>query len=246
MKELGLNNRSIPLYFQLEQIIKSKILTGEFSPGEKIPTETELCQAYQVSKITVRQAVLNLVNEGLLFRKQGKGTFTRENVVKSASTFKFSGNINDFISDGLKMKEVKPLDIIKTQSSSKVAKVLNIKEGEDVVQIRRTRNFNHVPVSYIKNYLPLEIGRKIKRRDLLSYSMLQILRDKLKLPISNGIQYIDAIVADYDVSSALSVNLFSPVLYSELIMFTKDKKPVEFAQHFFRPDQFRYTIELNL
>jgi GntR family transcriptional regulator len=246
MKESGLNNRCIPLYFQLEQIIKSKILTGEFSPGEKIPTETELCDAYQVSKITVRQAILNLVNEGLLIRKQGKGTFTRENAVKSASTFKFSGNINNFISDGLKMKEVKPLDIIKMQSSSKVANVLNIEEGEDVVQIRRTRNFNNVPVSYIKNYLPLEIGRKIKRGDLLSYSMLQILRDKLKLPISNGIQYIDAIVADYDVSSALSVNLFSPVLYSELIMFTKDKKPVEFAQHFFRPDQFRYTIELKL
>ena len=107
MKEWALNNRSIPLYFQLEQILKSKILTGGFSPREKIPTETELCDAYRVSKITVRQAILNLVNEGLLVRKQGKGTFTRENGMKRASTFKFSGNINDFISDGLKMKEVK-------------------------------------------------------------------------------------------------------------------------------------------
>ena len=94
------------------------------------------------------------------------------------------------------------------------------------MQIRRTRNFNNVPVSYIKNYLPLEIGKKIKRGDLLAYSMLQILRDKLRLPISNGIQYIDAIVADYDVASALSVNIFSPVLYSELIMFGKDGNPL--------------------
>jgi len=93
--------RSVPLYLQLEQVIKSKILTGEFSPGKKIQTETELCGAYQVSKITVRQAVLNLVNEGLLVRKQGKGTFTRENGIKSASTFKFSGNINNFIRNGL-------------------------------------------------------------------------------------------------------------------------------------------------
>ena len=246
MKNSTLKEKNIPLYFQLEQIIKSKILTGGFSPGEKIPTETELCDAYQVSKITVRQAILNLVNAGLLVRKQGKGTFARKNGAKSASTFKFSGNINDFISDGLKMKEVKPLDVTKTKSSSNVAKMLNIEVGEDVVQVRRTRNFNNVPVSYIKNYLPLEIGKKIKRKDLLSYSMLQILRDKLRIPISNGIQYIDAIVADYDVSSALSVNIFSPVLYSELIIFAKDKKPVEYAQHFFRPDQFRYTIELAL
>jgi GntR family transcriptional regulator len=124
--------------------------------------------------------------------------------------------------------------------------LLNIDEGKEVVEIRRTRNFNKTPVSYIKNYLPLEIGRKIKKEDLLTKSMLQILRDKLKIPITHGIQYIEAIVADYDVASALSVNIFSPVLYSELIMFRRDGNPVEFAQHFFRPDQFRYTIELKL
>jgi DNA-binding GntR family transcriptional regulator len=238
--------RSVPLYLQLEQIIKSKILTGEFSPGDKIPTETELCDAYQVSKITVRQAVLNLVNEGLLVRKQGKGTFTRENGTKSASTFKFSGNINNLIRDGLKMNEVIPLDITRKGATSKVAKSLNIDEGAQVVEIRRIRNFNKTPVSYIKNYLPLELGKRIKKQDLLTKSMLQILRDKLNIRVTDGIQYIEAIVADYDVSSALSVNLFSPVLYTELIIFTRDKKPVEFAQHFFRPDRFRYTIELKL
>ena len=248
MKKQTLKERSIPLYFQLEQIIKSKILTGGFSPGEKIPTETELCDTYQVSKITVRQATLNLVNEGLLVRKQGKGTFTREEggKGKSASTFKFSGNINNFINDGLKMNEVIPISITRKSSSSKVSKLLNIDEGKEVVEIRRTRNFNKTPVSYIKNYLPLEIGKQIKKEDLLTKSMLQILRDKLRIPITHGIQYIEAIVADYDVASALSVNIFSPVLYSELIMFGRDGNPVEFAQHFFRPDQFRYTIELKL
>jgi GntR family transcriptional regulator len=248
MKKPTLRERSIPLYFQLEQIVKSKILTGEFSPGEKIPTETEFCETYQVSKITVRQAILNLVNEGLLVRKQGKGTFTKEegSKGKSASTFKFCGNINNFINDGLKMSEVIPIGITRKSSSSKVSKLLNIDEGKEVVEIRRTRNFNKTPVSYIKNYLPLEIGKQIKKEDLLTKSMLQILRDKLRIPITHGIQYIEAIVADYDVASALSVNIFSPVLYSELIMFGRDGNPVEFAQHFFRPDQFRYTIELKL
>jgi GntR family transcriptional regulator len=246
MEKSRLRERSVPLYLQLEQIIKSEILTGEFSPGEKIPTETELCHAYQVSKITVRQAVLNLVNEGLLVRKQGRGTFIRENGIKSASTFKFSGNINNFISDGLKMNEVIPMDITRKGASSKVAKLLDIEEGAEVVEIRRTRNFNNTPVSYIKNYLPLELGKRIKKEDLLTKSMLQILRDKLKIRITNGIQYIEAIVADYDVATALSIDIFSPVLYSELIMFGGDRRPVEFAQHFFRPDQFRYTIELKL
>ena len=246
MHELAGNSRSIPLYFQLEQILKSKILTGEFSPGEKIPTESELCETYQVSKITVRQAILNLVNQRLLVRKQGKGTFTRERAGESASTFRFSGNINDFISDGLKMNEVKTIGITRKQASSKVAKLLRIEEGEEVVEIRRTRNFNKSPVSYIKNYLPLEIGNQIRKKDLLAHSMLQTLRDKLKIPITHGIQYIEATVADHDVASALSLSVFSCVLYSELIMFRGDGCPVEFAQHFFRPDQFRYTIDLKL
>lgn len=246
MKEPALNNRSIPLYFQLEQILKSKILTGGFSAGEKIPTENELCETYHVSKVTVRQALLNLVNEGLLVRKQGKGTFTRDVEGKSASTFKFCGNIDSFIDDGLKMNEVIPIDITRKSPSSTVARLLNIKEGMEIVEIRRTRNYSNTPVSYIRNYLPSEIGKKIKREDLLTKSMLQILRDKLKIQITHGTQYIEAIVADYDVASALSINIFSPVLYSELIMFGRDGKPVEFAQHFFRPDQFRYTIELKL
>jgi GntR family transcriptional regulator len=144
------------------------------------------------------------------------------------------------------MNEVIPLDITRKCASPKVAKLLNIEEGAEVVEIRRTRNFNNTPVSYIKNYLPLEIGKRIKKEDLLTKSMLQILREKLKLRITHGIQYIEAIVADYDVATALSIAIFSPVLYSELIMFGKDKRPVEFAQHFFRPDQFRYTIELKL
>ena len=67
--------RCVPLYIQLEQIITSKILRGEFSPGDKIPTEKELCEIYKVSIITVRQAISNLVKDGFIVKKQGKGTF---------------------------------------------------------------------------------------------------------------------------------------------------------------------------
>ena len=69
---------NIPLCFQLEQIIKSKILIGEFLLGEQIPTEKDLCETYQLSTITARQAILNLVNEGLIIRRQGRGSFVRK------------------------------------------------------------------------------------------------------------------------------------------------------------------------
>ena len=239
---------NVPLYFQLEQIIKSKILMGEFLPGEQIPTEKDLCETYQVSTITARQAILNLVNEGLIIRRQGKGSFIKEGLknIKNIKTLLLKGDINDIIPEGLETLRVKVLDIIKITSPKRVASLLNIDEGKEVVQVRRTRIDNGVPVSYIKNYLPLEIGEKIKREDLCTYPMLGILRNRLRIPLTGGIQYIEAIVADYDIASALSISISSPILYLETIIFARQKKPVEFVQTFYRPDQFRYSVKLGL
>src|SRR4030043_939052 len=239
---------NIPLYFQLEQIIKSKILMGEFLPGEQIPTEKDLCETYQVSTITARQAILNLVNEGLIIRRQGKGSFVREGLkkIKNIRTLQLRGDINDIIPEGLKTQEVKVLDIRKVISPKKVANLLNIEEGQEVVQVRRTRSDHGIPVSYIKNFIPLEIGEKIKREDLCIYPMLGILRNRLKIPLTGGIQYVEAIIADYDIASALSISISSPILYLETIIFARQKRPVEFVQTFFRPDQFRYSVKLGL
>ena len=115
-----------------------------------------------------------------------------------------------------------------------------------MVEITRTRKADDIPVAYLKNYLPCEIGEKIERRDLIEYRMLQILRDKLKISVSNGTHNIEAIAADYEISHVLSLEMFSPVLYAELHMLTKEKKPVEFVQAFFRPDRFIYSIEVNM
>jgi GntR family transcriptional regulator len=239
---------NVPLYFQLEQIIKSKILMGEFLPGEQIPTEKNLCETYQVSTITARQAILNLVNEGLIIRRQGKGSFIKEGLkdIKNIKTLLLKGDINDIIPEGLETLKVRVLDILKIVSPKRVATLLEIGEGQEVIQVRRTRSENGIPVSYIKNYIPLEIGEKIKREDLCIYPMLGILRNRLKIPLTGGIQYIEAIVADYDIASALSISISSPILYLETIIFARQKKPVEFVQTFYRPDQFRYSVKLGL
>jgi GntR family transcriptional regulator len=248
MNPEGSRKNNVPLYFQLEQIIKSKILMGELLAGEQIPTEKELCKTYQVSTITARQAVLNLVNEGLIVRRQGKGSFIREGLkdIKNIRTLQLRGDINDIIPEGLETQKVKVLDIQKVLSPKKVANLLNIEEGQEVIQIRRTRSDHGIPVSYIKNFIPLEIGEKIKKEDLCIYPMMGILRNRLKIPLTGGMQYVEAIIADYDIASALSISISSPILYLETIIFARQKKPVEFVQTFYRPDQFRYSVKLGL
>ena len=236
-------NSRVPLYFQLEQILKSKIITGEFSPGEQIPTEKVLCQTYHVSSITARQSILNLVNEGLLHRSRGKGTFVTD--LQQMKTLEVSGTINDLIADG-KSLQVIVLGIDRIRTPKRVAQILRMKEGEEIIQVRRTRNLDGSPVSYIKNYLPSAIGDKIGRRELRRYPMLQILRDRFKIPLKDGLQYIEAIVADYEIASALAVGLSSPILYIETIVFQERRQPVEFVQTFVRPDRYKYVVNLSM
>jgi GntR family transcriptional regulator len=248
MKTLRLERTNIPLYVQLEQILKSKIMTGELFLGEQIPTEKELAETYGVSTITARQAVLNLVQEGLLLRKQGKGTYVQGGTknVKNILTLKVRGDINDVVPEGLSLQKVKVLDINRIASPKRVASILNLDEGDEVVRIRRTRSDNGAMLSYIKNYLPLNIGEKIEKEDLLKNPMLHILRNKLGLPLKTGVQYITAVIADYEIASALSVSISSPVLYLETIIFIEAEKPVEFVQTFYRSDQFKYTLKFDL
>ena len=137
-----MEKNSIPLYLQLEQVIKSKILIGEYMPGDQIPTEKDLCSTYEISSVTARQAILNLVNEGLLIRKQGKGTFVTEVLRErqNIKTLHLMGDINDIIPEGLIGKKVDVLDIIRIKPPKKVAKIFDMDSNTDIIRVRRTRN----------------------------------------------------------------------------------------------------------
>ena len=243
-----MEKKSIPLYLQLEQIIKSKILIGEFTPGDQIPTEKDLCETYEISSITARQAILNLVNEGMLVRRQGKGTFVTEGLknIENLKTLHLNGNLENIIPVGLKGKVVKVLDITTIKTPKTVAESLGLVDGAEVIRIRRTRSDKNTPVSYIKNYLPLEVGDRIKKEDLRQHPMLHVLGKKLGISLKGGNQYIGAIVADYEVASALEVNISSPILYLETLLYEKKNRPIDYVQTFYRPDHFRINVELKV
>ena len=248
MNKLSLKRTSIPLYVQLEQIIKSKIIMGELSPGAKIPSEKEFCETYGVSSITARQAILNLVKEDLLYRHQGKGTFVREGTadVKNIMTLKVKGDIEDVVPENLGRQNVQVLGMDFISSPTRILEILNLEEGQEVMQVRRKRSDNGAPVSYIKNYLSADIGRKISKMDLQRFPMLDILRNKLGIPLKTGVQFIEAVSADYEIATALNISISAPVLYLETTLFAEGKKPVEFVQTFYRSDRYKFTLNIGL
>lgn len=248
MKKIRLNKKDIPLYVQLEQILKSQIMTGELLPEKRIPTEKELAEIYHVSSITARQAIMRLVQEGLLFRKQGKGTFVRKGLknAKNIMTFQVAGDLQDVVPEGLMSQKVDVLGIDIVKSSGLVAEALEMAEQQDVSRVMRTRTDNNVIISYIKNFLPLDIGERITREDLVANPMLHVLKNKLNLSLKRGIQYVVAVNADYEIASALSISISSPVLYLETIIYDANDRPVDFVQTFYRSDHFRYTLKIDM
>ncbi|MBI5443208.1 MAG: GntR family transcriptional regulator [Deltaproteobacteria bacterium] len=248
MRGTGLQRKDFPLYLQLEQILRSQIMTGELLQGQQIPTEKELSKTYRVSTITVRQAVLKLVNDGLLSRKQGKGTFVMEHLppVKNIMTLNARGNIDEIVPEGITAQKAEVLDIESVRAPKRVAESLSVPEGTDIVRIRRTRSDGGVPVSYIRNYLIPDIAARISREDLLQYPMMHLLKNKLGIPLKRGLQYIGAISADHEVASHLSVSVSSPVLFLETTIFAEGDRRVEFVQTFHRSDPFKYTVHLDL
>lgn len=248
MKNLRLEKRDIPLYVQLEHILKSQIMTGELVPGQQIPSDKVLSELYHVSTITTRQAILNLAKEGLLIRKQGKGTFVSEESshIRNIMTLSIKGDIEDVVPEGLSAQKVRVLDIQRIRTPKRIADLLAMSDQEELYLIRRTRSDGGAVISYIKNYLPAQIGERITKKDLQRSPMLHVLRDKLRVPIRKGLQYIMAVAADYDVATALSINISSPVLYLETLILADGEKPVEFVQTFYKSDQYKYTLQLNL
>jgi GntR family transcriptional regulator len=236
-------NKSIPLYYQLEKILREKIEHGEFGPEEKLPTEEELARDYRVSKITVRHALAALVNEGLLHRRRGKGTYVSVKDRK-ISPLKLEGSAEDLIAQGL-AAQVNVLGKELVRSGPRVAAFLQIPAGSEVVRFKRVRKEKDITFSYVINHLLPEVGERVNPQDLATLTMLQVLDQKLRVPLGRIQQILQARLADMDISQQLGVSLQDPVLHVETDVYFEDGRPLEIVDTFYRADLFRYTIELH-
>jgi len=236
----------LPVYYQIKQSIKSWILNREFNPGEKIPSENELASKFGVSRLTVRQAISQLVQEGFLNSKRGEGTFVtnNENLINSFG-LEFSGYMDDLFYQVSKVK-AKSVEMERIKASRLVREKLELDdEKEEVVQIRRVRLLRDKPFAFTINYLPVEIGMKISEKELYKTPLLKIMEQKLDIHFTEAFQIMEATFANQEVAGHLGISPGSPILYLERIMYTKGKKPVEFVQSSHRGDIYKYVLRLK-
>jgi GntR family transcriptional regulator len=243
-RPIARSNRVVPLYHQVQHLIRYRIGKGEYLPGAQIPSENQLCRELDVSRVTVREALRELVRERLLVKVQGKGTFVALSAAKELPAIKYTGFLED-IYERVRRMEVKHVSMDRIPLPEDLRTMLQLGPTEtELIRIKRLRHVNDGPFSFTINYLPVSIGSRLHEQDLYRTPLLEILQDELKVPIVRAQETVEAAPADPEVAAQLDIAVLFPVMHIRRVMFTEHDKPFELVETFYRADKYQYSVNL--
>ncbi|MCL5958798.1 MAG: UTRA domain-containing protein [Chloroflexi bacterium] len=239
-----LDRRSgIPIYYQLKLHLREKILSGELAPGQQTPSEQQVAKDFGISKMTVRQALADLEDEGLLQRKPGVGTFVAQrkihrNLVGGFVTF-FESAI-----DG-RTPTSRFLSGQRVGAEGKIQAELHLRRGEPVVKLERVLLLDGEAVALSTIYV---VERKCP--DLLQdverwHSLIWLFERKYHLSPVKAEQGVDAVTADARVANLLEIDVGAPLLYTERTTYLEDGTPIELTETYLRSDKYTYHVTLH-
>lgn len=233
----------LPLYAQIKEALRARILDGTYAPHSQMPSEHELCAMFEVSRITVRQALGDLQKEGLLFKLHGKGTF-----VSKPKAFQNVTSLQGFAEamSSMGYEIVNQLRSFQTvKANRQVATRLKLPEGAPVTEIHRVRLLNREPVSLELTWIPEILGKRLAHADLVTRDIFLILENDCAVPLGHADVAIDAILADDEIVDALRVEEGSPVLRIERLTHDASGTPIDYEHLYFRGDAFQYRLRID-
>lgn len=242
MKSREFANDRIPLYYQLMTLLRDRIRLGECPPGSRIPSELELSRTYGVSRVTVRQAIGELVREGLLLRRPGVGTFVAPNP-RSIHTSVLTGpllGLRTFTEE----TEVRPIGVELCKPDPEVAEALHLEPGTRCVRVERVRVTPAGPVALVVNYLPETMVAGVPRDQLAVQSMLAFAEKQLGVRVHYADQTVSAVLADVREATLLDVRVGDPLLHTQRVYHLANGTPVWYTRTWYRVDRFRFRIRL--
>ncbi|MGH8780130.1 GntR family transcriptional regulator [Paraburkholderia sp.] len=232
-----------PLYEQIKTALRARILDGTYAPHSRMPSESELCASFGVSRITVRQALGDLQKEGLVFRLHGKGTFVSKPKAFQNVTA-LQGFAEAMSSMGYEIvNQLRSLRFV--QADRRIAERLALPEGARVAEIHRVRLLNREPVSLEVTWVPEALGKRLANADLVTRDIFLILENDCGLALGHADVSIDAILADDELVDALNIEEGGPVLRIERLTHTADGTPVDYEHLYFRGDAFQYRLRVD-
>lgn len=235
-------NIAVPLHSQIHAFLRQNILSDELKSDQHIRSERELAEEFQVSRMTVRQALNALRNEGLIYQRRGKGTF-----VSSRKLDVHSRNLNGF-SDEMRRRDLRPKSKVLRMETEKaareVADKLNLEIGETIFKLERLRLADDLPMAIETTCLPAKLFPDLSKYDFEKQSLYQILENNYGFQMSSAAEDLEAAISDAKTSELLNVKKNSPLLIVYRTVFAEDNQPIEYTKSIYRADRYRASFFL--
>ena len=232
----------VPKYYRLKESIRDMIEQQQLGEGQLIPSERELCERYEISRMTARQAVKELVNEGILYREQGRGTFVAGEKIRH-ETARLTSFTQDMRDRGMAASST-TLESGVYNAAPVVARMLKIEPGEKVVRIQRIRNADGQPMALETSHLCHKAAKKVLDSDLDQISLYDELR-KLGINIVGAEQRYEATLVRAEEAKHLGVPPESPALLVERVTSDDTGKPFEYVKSLYRGDRYHVATTLR-
>jgi GntR family transcriptional regulator len=239
---MTLDRRSpVPLRYQLKEIFRSWISSGIFDSDKRFPSESELQERFQVSRMTIRLALSELVSEGFLVREQGRGSFVARPRVQDQL-----GRLTSFTED-MRLRELptesQVLDF-QVICDEEVGRRMEISEDEELVQLRRLRLVEGEPLAIQNAFIRHRFCPGIVEQGLVEGSLYKTLEEGYGLRLGRAVQTVGAKPADEYEAKLLSLRVGQPVLVLERLAYLQNGEPLEYVRSAYRGD--RYTVKVEL
>lgn len=230
---------AVPLYEQIYEDISRKIQSGEYQPGEQIPTESELLEQYGVSRVTVRRAVSRLVSEKLLVKKAGKGTFVAMPAFLEATQSEGSFSKSVRLRNAVPGTQILFNGMVRAERTE--AKALGLERGDRVICLKRLRLVNGVPSIFEVDYLPLSFDFVLDM-DLENQSLLEVIRAKTGKVGNRSSSYIEVKQASREQARSLECPAGTALLGVDQTVMTDDKEVLYYNEQYIRSDRYKYHV----
>jgi GntR family transcriptional regulator len=234
--------RPSSLYLSVKDEIEESISKGEFKPADKLPSEYKLAKKYGVSRMTLREALRALEEEGLVARKQGAGTFVKASSQRIKSILDINYGVSEMIMNmGFRpgTQEIKMEEVL---ADSHLAKALNIARGAKIITIERVRSADKIPVVYSLDMIPASILPDIKDIKELGESVYDFLEKKCNVILSSSMARLFPTKAVRKLANKLNIKINSPLFLLEQTDTDQAGRPVMFSREYFVSDYFDFVI----
>jgi GntR family transcriptional regulator len=232
-----------PLYLQIKESLGEQVTNGLLQPGDRIPTELELCEQFRTTRLTVRRAIDELIDEHILVGMGRKGTFVSK-AAWERHLNRFQSSFEDLVSRGLSpVTQVLRTEVISAPAEQ--AKVLQLASGEQVAYIERLRFVEDEPFSLLFDWLPLDLYRPLLGNDLTNQSLYSLVEQKAGCRISSARQTIGVKKLTPHQAKLLGVPPTHHALEMDVVCYNDLGGPQLVGRYLFRADRYRMTVTLR-